>query len=97
MLLFSPLFLDDEMKSHSWPEFVLVDEFGQSVSIPQRSVFLLLFSIILPGTYVIVANPCTIWKAGCTHGCLSKGWERWNDNRLANLKIALSIPPLCCL
>lgn len=43
MLIFSPLFLDDEMKSHSWPEFLLVDEFGQSVSIPQRSVVLLLF------------------------------------------------------
>lgn len=26
------LFLVDERKSHSWPEFLLVDKFGQSVS-----------------------------------------------------------------
>lgn len=45
----------------------------------------------------MIADPCTIWLAGSTHGCLSKGWERWNEKQACQFKNSTFSPPTLLL
>lgn len=90
--IFPLLWWEGEKKSPSWPEFLLVGE----VCLPSEEWAAPSLSIILPGTYVIV-DPCTIWVAGSTHGCLSKGWERWNEKQACQFKNSTFSPPTLLL